>query len=1166
MNTNPDINAVEASAPSVDALIEAQPVSGQSLWHSRGMRLSRSALSKVVYRLDRIIGDLTAIVLGLGIVSLWVAMSVLDKQSTDLTVLRPNIKIWFAEAFDGRDAEFGRLELAWLPADGNVVVTIEDAEIRGRDGEVLETFDLVRSTLAPNANFRSRPRFINAQVKGGVLTYIEDADGRITAGLGPPKTVGRVGPVYRGGDTNRSVGDITTVLQDLEFIQIEDAEVYVQNVASGINLKSNVDLLRANMSENGDLIVSAMGTVEQSSEPMLFSLNTISDSEFEAVKLRLKVKGARLDEIAPAKGRFYEFQGLEAPLDLTADIDFSRQEGLRSASVDVNISEGNFTLLREHLPRKFPIQSLKARGSLAMGNERMDVEMFDLKAPDLSFKSSGFLSQLENLSDGDQNSSPVFDLSFRDVRANLMPLFSDETRIKGLNIVGQADVDSRSLSISRGRLEIFDSVHEFNGSLGIESDNTIKSVKLNSTMSGILTQNQFLSLWPVKSFVGARSWLELAILSAEMSALDVELAFDEDFFETPLLTEDRLKLRFGVRNGAVKYMSTLPPVTGVSGKGQIIGSRLSVAMDTGQIDEIDLTNGTVEIPKLSLTDSEIIVRVNGQSSSSEFMRFADYPPLLIASRYNVDPTLLEGDGEVSVRIQLPLISALRRDQIDYHVQGEFSDLNAPFEFGKFKITNGNVSLDATRQRVLMEGPVNIGPWRADMRWLETFGDNPPPTQYGVSGIIDVDVLDDLGVATRTFFDGSAAVRIEAEGQGIDISGAKLEIDLTNSELSLEHIWVKPAGLTANLTGQLARGSDNSYIVEDMHLIGPGIDAGGKVSLEPDYKIRQIDFSKILIDSFIDGAVKITPDRVAGRLDIELDANFLDVSPWTEDLFAQRESNLDVPLTLKGEVTELILDEAYVVTESEFSVSHSEEVFESAKLEALSDGKSLKLELLTREDLKRQFTVNIPDASKAVSAFMGLDNTSGGRLKITANLPAAGEEGAYVGEAEMRNFKLKEAPVLAQLLSLASLTGLSDTFTGGSMKFDRFKVPFAILGDEIAIRNARLYGPALGMTGDGDVNLDIRVMHFDGTLVPAYTANSFLGDIPLIGDIFVREKGGGLFALTYTVSGPFEQTQIAVNPLSALTPGFLRRIFKRDRSKVDDAMKDAIEDVAPKDTE
>jgi len=52
-----------------------------------------------------------------------------------------------------------------------------------------------------------------------------------------------------------------------------------------------------------------------------------------------------------------------------------------------------------------------------------------------------------------------------------------------------------------------------------------------------------------------------------------------------------------------------------------------------------------------------------------------------------------------------------------------------------------------------------------------------------------------------------------------------------------------------------------------------------------------------------------------------------------------------------------------------------------------------------------------------------------------------------------------------------------------------------------------------MTGNGELNLDKRVMDFDGTIVPAYTANSFLGEIPLIGKLFAQEKGGGLIALT-----------------------------------------------------
>jgi len=84
-------------------------------------------MAAVIYRLYRLLGEVTAVVLGLAIVGMWIATSVLDKQSTDLTALRPNIKLWFTEAFNGRDAEFGKLEVSWLPSRDQIIVTIEDA-------------------------------------------------------------------------------------------------------------------------------------------------------------------------------------------------------------------------------------------------------------------------------------------------------------------------------------------------------------------------------------------------------------------------------------------------------------------------------------------------------------------------------------------------------------------------------------------------------------------------------------------------------------------------------------------------------------------------------------------------------------------------------------------------------------------------------------------------------------------------------------------------------------------------------------------------------------------------------------------------------------------------------------------------------------------------------
>ena len=84
--------------------------------------------------------------------------------------------------------------------------------------------------------------------------------------------------------------------------------------------------------------------------------------------------------------------------------------------------------------------------------------------------------------------------------------------------------------------------------------------------------------------------------------------------------------------------------------------------------------------------------------------------------------------------------------------------------------------------------------------------------------------------------------------------------------------------------------------------------------------------------------------------------------------------------------------------------------------------------------------------------------------------------------------------------------------------------------------------SLGLTAKGRIDLDAEQLDMQGTIVPAYFFNSLLGNIPLVGKLFSPERGGGVFAANYTLHGPLTDPSVFVNPLSALTPGFLRGLF------------------------
>ncbi|WP_290483623.1 hypothetical protein, partial [Hyphomonas sp. UBA3601] len=86
------------------------------------------------------------------------------------------------------------------------------------------------------------------------------------------------------------------------------------------------------------------------------------------------------------------------------------------------------------------------------------------------------------------------------------------------------------------------------------------------------------------------------------------------------------------------------------------------------------------------------------------------------------------------------------------------------------------------------------------------------------------------------------------------------------------------------------------------------------------------------------------------------------------------------------------------------------------------------------------------------------------------------------------------------------------------------------------------GPALGLTANGYLGADSEIS-VDGVLVPSFGMNSALGGIPIIGDLVVGRDGEGIFSLTYSIRGSLEKANVSVNPLSALAPGVIRRIFE-----------------------
>jgi len=143
-----------------------------------------------------------------------------------------------------------------------------------------------------------------------------------------------------------------------------------------------------------------------------------------------------------------------------------------------------------------------------------------------------------------------------------------------------------------------------------------------------------------------------------------------------------------------------------------------------------------------------------------------------------------------------------------------------------------------------------------------------------------------------------------------------------------------------------------------------------------------------------------------------------------------------------------------------------------------------------------------------------------------------------------NFKVQEVPVLAKILTLASLQGIADLLTGEGVRFTDFEMIYSNKGGLMTIHEIYAIGPAISIMMEGYVESK-KLISLRGTLVPATTINRSISSIPLLGDLLIGKKvGEGVFGVSFKIKGPPKNLKTKVNPIKTLTPRFITRTLEK----------------------
>ena len=247
---------------------------------------------------------------------------------------------------------------------------------------------------------------------------------------------------------------------------------------------------------------------------------------------------------------------------------------------------------------------------------------------------------------------------------------------------------------------------------------------------------------------------------------------------------------------------------------------------------------------------------------------------------------------------------------------------------------------------------------------------------------------------------------------------------------------------------------------------------------------------------------------------------------------------DIKLTLN--LNEVYIDDENIIKDltGDLQVKNNK-VFDANIIAVFNNNKNLTFEIKNNNNEKIT-TLYSSKAKPFVKRYKFIKGFEGGDL----NFYSSKKNNISNSVLKIDNFKVQEIPVLAKLLTLASLQGIADLLTGEGIRFTDFEMIFSNNKNLMKVEELYAIGPSISILMEGYIQKN-ELISLRGTLVPASTINRTIASIPLVGDFLIGKKvGEGVFGVSFKIKGPPNDLKTTVNPVKTLTPRFITRTLEK----------------------
>ncbi len=650
--------------------------------------------------------------------------------------------------------------------------------------------------------------------------------------------------------------------------------------------------------------------------------------------------------------------------------------------------------------------------------------------------------------------------------------------------------------------------------------------------------------WPAGTGGGARAWLTRNITAgtARQVRLAAEIEAPDDLSDASLTA---LSGSLVLDDATVWWLRPVPPLVHVTARMTIEGpDALRIVVQHGEQDRLCLLPGSsIRITGLQARDQFGDIDASLSGPVADALLILDHPRLKLLSRGGVAPVEPAGSVRGRLTMHMPLDDRVTMDDIAIGATAQLTRLHLGRVAAGRDLDQADLSVKVTESGLTIAGQGAIAGIAAKLALDMDFRGGPPSqilqhvTAQGAATPAQLLAAGLPASAVRVLTGGSAGLRVDYTGRRSAVAALQVDADLGQASVATALGWSKPAGQQATAGGTVILDHGRLSGVDNLHAEGSGLSIVSHAVVSSNVRILQFQRFELGRTS-AHGQIGF-PVKANGPINVALSGPSLDLSTYfaRSDPQGSPDDKPGLPWSAK-----LDFDKVFLAHQVSFAPLHVDAASDGRRIlrASASAGAGLTASIIPGHGTRR-VTAEAADAGGAL-AGLGVVGLSGGTLRLDGTLDDSTFGDPLTGTARLDNFNLRDAPAIGRLLQVMTLYGVADTLHGPGLHFSHLVAPFRWQRRVLYLSNARAFSPSLGLTADGDVDLSRRVADVQGTVVPAYFFNQLLGDLPLVGRLFSPEKGGGVFAARYSVRGPLANPKLGVNPLSALTPGFLRGVF------------------------